>query len=129
LVYLHSTIYGKRITLLSTKQTTGIQNLDSSQYLAEPASFPPLPEQAAIVTHLDNATSGLDKHIERTQRQIGLLREYRARLVADVVTGKLDVRAFAETLPDEAPDDIEAIEADVDEDADDDETGDGADEG
>ena len=86
-------------------------------------------QQAAIVAHLDGATRDLDATIERTQRQIGLLREYRARLVADVVTGKLDVRAFAETLPDEAPDDIEAIEADVDEDADDDETGDGADEG
>ena len=86
-------------------------------------------QQAAIVAHLDGATAGINSTIERTQRQIGLLREYRARLVADVVTGKLDVRAFAETLPDEAPDDIEAIQADVDEDADDDETGDGADEG
>ena len=86
-------------------------------------------QQAAIVAHLDDATAGINSTIERTQRQIGLLREYRARLVADVVTGKLDVRAFAETLPDEAPDDIEAVEADVDEDADDDETGDGADEG
>lgn len=92
-------------------------------------ALPPLPEQAAIVAQLDEATADINSTIERTQRQIGLLREYRARLVADVVTGKLDVRAFAETLPDEAPDDIEAIEADVDEDADDDETGDGADEG
>ena len=92
-------------------------------------AVPPMSQQAAIVAHLDDATAGINSTIERTQRQIGLLREYRARLVADVVTGKLDVRAFAETLPDEAPDDIEAVEADVDEDADDDETGDGADEG
>ena len=92
-------------------------------------AVPPMSQQAAIVAHLDDATAGINSTIERTQRQIGLLREYRARLVADVVTGKLDVRAVAETLPDEAPDDIEAVEADVDEDADDDETGDGADEG
>lgn len=92
-------------------------------------AVPPMSQQAAIVAHLDGATAGINSTIARTQRQIGLLREYRARLVADVVTGKLDVRAFAATLPDEVPDDIEAIEADVDEDADDDETGDGADEG
>jgi type I restriction enzyme S subunit len=33
---------------------------------------------------------------------ITLLREYRTRLIADVVTGKLDVRAAAANLPDEA---------------------------
>ena len=40
--------------------------------------------------------------ITRALRRIELLREYRARLIADVVTGKLDVRETAATLPDEA---------------------------
>ena len=39
--------------------------------------------------------------IERTEQEIDLLREYRTRLVADVVTGKLDVREAASRLPDE----------------------------
>lgn len=34
-------------------------------------------------------------------RELALLREYRTRLIADVVTGKLDVRAAAACLPDE----------------------------
>lgn len=34
------------------------------------------------------------------QRYIGLLQEYRTRLIADVVTGKLDVRDAAGDLPD-----------------------------
>ena len=34
-------------------------------------------------------------------RQIELLEEYRTRLIADVVTGKLDVRAAAADLPNE----------------------------
>ena len=38
----------------------------------------------------------------RAQRQISLLKEYRTRLIADVVTGKLDVREAAAGLPDEA---------------------------
>ena len=36
------------------------------------------------------------------QREIDLLREYRTRLIADVVTGKLDVREAASRLPDES---------------------------
>ena len=34
-------------------------------------------------------------------REIVLLYEYRARLIADVVTGKLDVREASARLPDE----------------------------
>ncbi|MGO9742926.1 MAG: restriction endonuclease subunit S, partial [Roseiarcus sp.] len=33
------------------------------------------------------------------ERQITLIQEFRARLIADVVTGKLDVRAAAAGLP------------------------------
>ena len=42
--------------------------------------------------------------IARYEREIALLREYRTRLTADVVTGKLDVRAAAAQLPEPAPD-------------------------
>lgn len=39
--------------------------------------------------------------ISLLEREIDLLREFRTRLVADVVTGKLDVREAASQLPDE----------------------------
>ena len=55
-------------------------------------SFPPISEQEAIVKHIDQATTAIDTAIDRARRQIGLLREYRERLISDVVTGKLDVR-------------------------------------
>ncbi|MCY4529833.1 MAG: restriction endonuclease subunit S, partial [Chloroflexi bacterium] len=61
--------------------------------------LPPLPEQTAIVEHIDNATANIDAAIARARRQIDLLREYRTRLIADVVTGKLDVREAAAELP------------------------------
>ena len=64
--------------------------------------LPPLPEQAAIVRYLDKATADIDTAISRTRRQIELLQEYRTRLIADVVTGKLDVRGAAANLPDAA---------------------------
>ena len=55
----------------------------------------------------------------QTEREIGLLREYRTRVIADVVTGKLDVREAAAALPevdpladdDEMGDDLGAGEA------------------
>ena len=53
---------------------------------------PPLAEQNAIAHYLDKATAGIDTAIANTQRQIDLLREYRTRLIADVVTGQVDVR-------------------------------------
>jgi len=48
----------------------------------------------------------------RLEREIELLREYRTRLVADVVTGKLDVSEAAGRLLDEAPPDT--VEDDTD---------------
>jgi type I restriction enzyme S subunit len=64
--------------------------------------LPPLSEQAAIVHYLDDATANTDSAIAHAKREIDLLREYRTRLIADVVTGKLDVREAAASLPDEA---------------------------
>ena len=54
--------------------------------------LPPLPEQVAIVEYLDRTTAEIDIAVARAKRQIELLNEYRTRLIADVVTGKLDVR-------------------------------------
>jgi type I restriction enzyme S subunit len=69
---------------------------------------PPLDEQKLIMAQLDTDLSGANIAISRLEREIELLREYRTRLVADVVTGKLDVREEAALLPEEAlPDTIE----------------------
>jgi type I restriction enzyme S subunit len=69
-------------------------------------------EQQAILDFLDVEQAPLLAVIRRREREIELLFEYRIRLVADVVTGKLDVRQAAARLPDEvAPD---TAEADID---------------
>ena len=57
---------------------------------------PPFAEQAAIACHIDKATSDIDVATVNAQRQIDLLREYRTRLIADVVTGRVDVRLSQE---------------------------------
>jgi type I restriction enzyme S subunit len=63
----------------------------------------PIKEQKNIVAHIASESAPLSSAIARLEREIDLLREYRTRLVADVVTGKLDVREAAARLPDEAP--------------------------
>ncbi len=63
--------------------------------------IPPLSEQAAIVAYLDKATAEIDVAIDRARREIELLGEYRTRLIADVVTGKVDVREAAVGLSDD----------------------------
>ena len=60
-----------------------------------PVTIPPTPEQSAIVQHLEKVNTGIDAAIDHTRRQIQLMEEYRTRLIADVVTGKLDVREAA----------------------------------
>ena len=103
LTYLHSHLYAIRLNVRSIKQTTGIQNLDSSSYLSELVAFPDLSEQAAITRFLDQADRRIRRAIRANQHEIELLREYRTRLIADIVTGKLDVRAAAAALPEVDP--------------------------
>ena len=62
-------------------------------------AIPPKAEATAIASYLDRDTAGVQAFITRLEREIDLLREYRTRLVADVVTGKLDVREAARRLP------------------------------
>ncbi len=63
--------------------------------------FPPVQEQCAIMAALDGELATTNTAIIRTEREIALLHEYRTRLIADVVTGKLDVREAAARLPEE----------------------------
>jgi len=64
--------------------------------------LPPIKEQESLVIGIERKTADLDNAISRLERKIDLLREYRTRLVADVVAGKLDVREAAAHLTEEA---------------------------
>ncbi len=64
-----------------------------------PILLPPMDEQLAIVGHIDKTSADIDAATARARQQIELMGEYRTRLVADVVTGKLDVRETASRLP------------------------------
>jgi type I restriction enzyme S subunit len=74
-----------------------------------------LSEQSEILQRLHKETEPTDKSVAWAAREVELLREYRTRLLSDVVTGKLDVRAAAAALPDEELDIEDADEPDLDE--------------
>lgn len=61
----------------------------------------PLPEQKEIAAYIESATRALALSITRTEREIALMQEYRTRLTADIVTGKLDVREAVAKLPEQ----------------------------
>ena len=59
---------------------------------------PPPQEQAHIACHIERETADINVAIDRARREIELLGEYRTRLIADMVTGKVDVREAAAEL-------------------------------
>jgi type I restriction enzyme S subunit len=67
-------------------------NLRQDILTACPIILPPLDEQRAIVEYLDAKTAKIDRMKADIEKQIGLLKEYKQRMISDAVTGKIDVR-------------------------------------
>jgi len=79
-------------------------------------AIPPVSEQLQIQVFVKAETKSIEETISRLEREIDFLREYRTRLVADVVTGKLDVREAAARLPQQAAEPASASDALADDD-------------
>ena len=94
---LRTEIYRTAYLMLSKGITESRLRLYADSFLGIHWILPPPEEQAAVVRHIDKATSEIDAAIDRARRQIELMEEYRTRLIADVVTGKIDVREAANT--------------------------------
>jgi type I restriction enzyme S subunit len=78
------------------------QQLTNQLLSALPLPLPPIEEQEKILIGVTALLRTADTALDRTHSEIALLREYRTRLIADVVTGKLDVREVTGRLPDKA---------------------------
>lgn len=74
--------------------STTIENLNGDKYAKMAVPVPPLDEQRNICRWITNECQPLDDAIARTEEEIKLIREYRGRLIADVVTGQTDVRGW-----------------------------------
>ena len=91
-VYLLRTFYAKGCVWKYIKQTTGLQNLDLRAMLgSETFPVPPLPEQQEIVTYIEAKVANINQLCQAERSQIEKLKEYKQRLISDVVTGKVKV--------------------------------------
>lgn len=95
-------------------RSTGVRasrlRLYPEEFFKIPILLPPYNEQIEIVAFIESETASLTAAIARTEREIALMQEYRTRLTADLVTGKLDVRAAAAQLPEAAEDAVAEID-------------------
>ncbi|MFC6618396.1 restriction endonuclease subunit S [Deinococcus radiophilus] len=96
---LRSKAYVALFARASDGVRTGQWDLSIQRMKRIPILIPPASEQRAIVKYINAETAKLNQAITRAEQEIALLREYRTRLIADVVTGKLDVREAAAGLP------------------------------
>jgi len=83
---------------------TGISvpHLSPEQIRSFCLALPSADEQAEIVRFLITESEKINSAIAAARREIDLLKELRTRLIADVVTGRLDVREAAARLPEDA---------------------------
>jgi type I restriction enzyme S subunit len=88
--------------LADNTKTTSVTNLHLDKIRGLLLPLPPLQEQLEILIKTSEHVTPIVRAVGRLQREIELLRESRTRLVADLVTGKLDAREAATHLPEEA---------------------------
>lgn len=90
--------------------TAGFLRLYDDEFLATPIALPPLDEQERVMASLEAETAKGTDAISAAERGVSLVREFRTRLIADIGTGRLDVREAAARLPDET-DEAEPLDA------------------
>lgn len=99
--FIQACVIVARHHLMQLAYGGGQPNINAEVVRSLKIPFPPALEQIEIMNYLDSTSAPIKAAIARYEREITLLREYRTRLVADVVTGKLDVREAALSLPEE----------------------------
>ncbi len=70
------------------------QGLSLSDVKNHVVLLPPIPEQDLLVAWIERETAVIDELIAAARQEIDRVREYRERLIADVVAGQIDVRAW-----------------------------------
>jgi type I restriction enzyme S subunit len=99
LVFLiHTSIFYDQV--LADTTGTAQFNVSTNDVGKVTFSLPSISDQTEICDWLDATLAKPNDLIARTEREIALMQEYRTRLTADLVTGKLDVREAAAKLPD-----------------------------
>lgn len=92
LVLMMGSRIGRDYFQTTAKQTTNLASTNSTTLGNFQFCLPPLEDQGRFVGLAASSAREIDAATDRVRSEIDLIREYRTRLVSDVVTGKLDVR-------------------------------------
>jgi type I restriction enzyme S subunit len=84
---------------ISRANTVTMSTLDQGAIASLPILVPPMVEQIEILNFVDVESAPIIDAVSRLKREIEFLREYRTRLIADLVNGKVDVRQAVSALP------------------------------
>ena len=95
LVALMGSFHTRTYFYVTAKQTTNLAATNRTTLGNLPMCLPCPDEQLSILEFITAQCRAQNDVIERTRRQIDLMNDYRTRLIADVVTGQLDVREAA----------------------------------
>lgn len=87
-------VYGKRGRFNAIVNRVSIAHLTREKLVTVPFTVPPVDEQKSICEWISNECLPLEDAITRAEEEIKLIREYRDRQIADVVTGQIDVRSW-----------------------------------
>ena len=90
-LYYFNMLYSNKVNLLFFNQTTGLQNLQVSDYLGQSICLPPLSEQQAIADYLDKKCAEIDGLKAKLSKKRETLTELRQSIISEVVTGKRKV--------------------------------------
>jgi type I restriction enzyme S subunit len=90
-------LWTTRLTMLSIKQTTGIQNLDISDYLENKVPIPSIELQISIVKYLNKEVDFIDNLIETKEKLLQLLSEKRQALILPAITKGLNSSVIMKT--------------------------------
>ena len=86
--------YGKFYFILSSKQTTNLASISSSKLKDFPLVVPPKEERERIKKFIRESENEIDVIINRLDNELTLIQEYKTTLIAEAVTGKIDVRGW-----------------------------------
>lgn len=96
LEYFHYAIRSKVYVNFFAQASDGIRvgqwDLQMDKMKEIPFIVPPTDEQTAIVDYINRMLPQYDAAIEKLTVEVETLEEYKTKLIADVVTGKIDVR-------------------------------------
>ena len=98
LEYFHYAIRSKVYVNFFAQASDGIRvgqwDLQMDKMKEIPFIVPPADEQIAIVKHIKQALPQYDAAIEKLTEEVAVLEEYKNKIIADTVTGKIDVRGI-----------------------------------